>query len=262
MQTVNLVLLLQCFFRFWSMNVNVILQSFQNVCLVQYERFWVSNVSWPFLSSSVINGRKRSWNGHETVMKRSWNALYTLSLNIIIWVWERDQTKKHYLWTLSNGIIIYHITTTSISWTQTKPAKKNRTGMHRQRPAQLPWDRFAHFAGRIPYGAIKARPICELLKKGRKYEMSELQREAFKKLKESINGIFQRPADGTHSFSLTQDPKATRQCWHKRATRMTSSSDVEATVLQSRKKTTATSRFSLRTNLAERSHSVYKGYKI
>ena len=38
--------------------------------------------------------------------------------------------------------------------------------------------------------------------------MSEFQREAFKKLKESINDIFQRPADGTHSFSLTQDPKA------------------------------------------------------
>ena len=64
-----------------------------------------------FMTISELFGRKRSWNGHETPF-----------LLILLFGYESDQTKKHDLWTLSNGIIIYHITTTSISWTQTKPA--------------------------------------------------------------------------------------------------------------------------------------------
>ena len=44
----------------------------------------------------------------------------------------------------------------------------------------------AHFANRIPYSALLAKPLRELLKKGKKFNMEERQRNSFITLKESI----------------------------------------------------------------------------
>ena len=102
-----------------------------------------------FMTISELFGHQRS----ETVMIRSWNGhetLYIPFLLILLFGYESDQTKKHDLWTESSST--------------TSPRHRflghTRTSMHRQRPAQLPWDRFAHFAERIPYATIIARPIC------------------------------------------------------------------------------------------------------
>jgi hypothetical protein len=44
----------------------------------------------------------------------------------------------------------------------------------------------AHFANRIPYSALIAKPMRELLKKGRKFIMEDRHKESFRKLKEAI----------------------------------------------------------------------------